>query len=224
MPRESFQFPRIRNFNIISDRRMISLLRGVIRFKAPYHLVLDVNGTGYEVLCTLETYELAPEVGKEYELLTRLIVREDSLTLFGFSRLEERTLFDQIISVSGIGPKTGLNILSSIGSVDLREAIRSSDIPALIGVPGVGRKTAERMIVELRDKFLKEETLTAGAITTGDGGKSQSRADALQALISLGYARPVAEKAIRMVVRDDPASSANTESLVRAALKHAVTS
>jgi Holliday junction DNA helicase RuvA len=216
------------NFNTFSllffDCPMISLLRGVIRFKAPYQLVLDVGGTGYEVLCTLETYERAPAIGKEYEVLTRLIVREDSLTLFGFSRMDERALFDQITSVSGIGPKTGLSILSSIGSDQLREAIRSSDIPALIGVPGVGRKTAERMIVELRDKFLKEETLGGGPVTSVDGSKSQSRADALQALIALGYARPVAEKAIRMVVRDDPASSANTESLVRAALKHAVTS
>jgi Holliday junction DNA helicase RuvA len=196
---------------------MISLLRGTIRVRSPFILVLDVSGIGYEVLCTQEAYDNAPVPGQNYELWTRLIVREDSLTLFGFSSLDERTLFDQIISVSGIGPKTAIAILSSIGAMQLKEAIRSSDIHRLTGIPGIGRKTAERMIVELRDKLLKEEIYAAPSTTDG----SKIRGDALQALMALGYQRAVAEKAIRNVVRDMPESAKSTEALLKAALKEA---
>src|SRR5436305_379523 len=98
---------------------MISLLHGTVRYRSPFTIVLEVAGVGYEVLCTQEAFERVPNIGKEAELWTRLIVREDSMTLFGFASMEERTLFDQIISVSGIGPKTGIAILSGIGSEPL---------------------------------------------------------------------------------------------------------
>lgn len=195
---------------------MISLLRGNLRSRIPYTLVIEAHGVGYEILCTQEAFERSPTVGVEYELATRLIVREDSMTLFGFASGEERTLFDQILGVSGIGPKTAIGILSAIGSDDLREAIRSSDVRRLTGVPNVGKKTAERLIVELRDKLLKEESSEAFA---GAASTAGIRADALQALLALGYQRQAAEKSIRNVLRDTPASGTSTEALVKAALK-----
>jgi holliday junction DNA helicase RuvA len=195
---------------------MISLLRGIVRSRSPYSLVIEAGGVGYEVLCTQEAYDRSPAESGEYEVWTRLIVREDSMTLFGFASIRERALFDLLVAISGIGPKTAIAILSSVGETDLREAIRSSDVHRLIGIPGIGRKTAERLIVELRDKLLKEE-LYAAPSTDG----SKVRNDALQALLALGYQRNAAEKAIRDVVRDQPEMATNVAKLIKAALKEA---
>src|SRR5438105_14877615 len=101
---------------------MISLLRGTVRHRSALTLVIEAGGVGYELLCTQEAFERAPVVGEEYEIWTRLIVREDSMTLFGFASIEERALFDQVVSVSGIGPKTAISILSGVGASHLREA------------------------------------------------------------------------------------------------------
>jgi Holliday junction DNA helicase RuvA len=195
---------------------MIALLRGKLRFRTPYTLVIEAGGVGYEVLCTQEAYDRAVIIGKEYEIWTRLVVREDSMTLFGFASLAERALFDQLVAISGIGPKSAIAILSGIGEAPLREAIRASDVHRLIGIPGIGRKTAERLIVELRDKLLKEEIYSA---PSEGGGKVRN--DALQALLALGYQRNAAEKAIRDVVRDQPEMAANVEKLIKTALKEA---
>ncbi len=195
---------------------MISLIRGKLHFRAPYTLIIEAGGVGYEVLCTQEVYDRAAVIGEEYEIWTRLVVREDSMTLFGFATLAERALFDQLVAISGIGPKSAIAILSGIGEAPLREAIRASDVHRLIGIPGIGRKTAERLIVELRDKLLKEEIYT---VPTEGGGKVRN--DALQALLALGYQRNAAEKAIRDVVRDQPEMAANVEKLIKAALKDA---
>ena len=201
---------------------MIALLRGKVRARSPFLIVLDVAGIGYEIHCTQEAYERAPAMDVEYELWTRLIVREDSMTLFGFASLTERALFDQIVAVSGIGPKTAIAILSGIGAEPLREAIRSSDIHRLIGIPGIGRKTAERMIVELRDKLLKEEIASPATDGHADSSSSaKTRNDALQALLALGYQRAIAEKAIRSVLRDAPDSARTAEALIKAALREA---
>src|SRR5580693_4364122 len=129
---------------------MISLIRGKLHFRSPYTLVIEASGVGYEVLCTQEAYDRTAVIGDEYELWTRLVVREDSMTLFGFASPAERALFDQLVAISGIGPKSAIAILSGIGEAPLREAIRASDVHRLIGIPGIGRKTAERLIVELR--------------------------------------------------------------------------
>jgi Holliday junction DNA helicase RuvA len=193
---------------------MISLIRGKLHFRSPYTLVIEASGVGYEVLCTQEAYDRVAVIGEGYEIWTRLVVREDSMTLFGFASLAERALFDQLVAISGIGPKSAIAILSGIGEAPLREAIRASDVHRLIGIPGIGRKTAERLIVELRDKLLKEEIYTT---PTEGGGKVRN--DALQALLALGYQRNAAEKAIRDVVRDQPEMLANVEKLIKAALK-----
>ncbi len=139
------------------------------------------------------------------------------MTLFGFASLEERALFDQLIAISGIGPKTAIGILSGIGEEALREAIRSSDVGRLVGIPGIGRKTAERLIVELRDKLLKEELASSESSPS-----NKARTDALQALLALGYQRTVAEKTIRDVLRDQPDSGTNAERLIKAALKNSI--
>jgi Holliday junction DNA helicase RuvA len=194
---------------------MISLLRGTVRHRAFLTIVLDVAGVGYEVFCTQEAFALAPVEG-ECEIWTRLIVREDSMTLFGFASLDERSLFDQIIGVSGIGPKTAIGILSGIGAQPLKEAIASGDTGRLVGIPGIGRKTAERLVVELRDKLLKEE-FTAPVSGTSSSGKVRS--DALQALVALGYQRTAAEKAIREALAEDAETGKSLEALIKAALK-----
>ena len=196
---------------------MIAHLRGKLLSKIPFEIVLDCGGVGYDVLCTQEAYGKAPSVGGEYSVFTRLIVREDSQTLYGFASIEERELFERIIGVSGIGPKTGLAIVSALGAENLKEAIRSSSIHTLTTIPGVGRKTAERMIVELRDRFVKEEI--TGGITVD--GAPKARQEALAALVALGYARADAEKAIREVLRETPEAGVKVETLIKAALKQA---
>jgi holliday junction DNA helicase RuvA len=202
---------------------MISLLRGVVRHKTPFIITLDVAGVGYEVYCTQEAYEKAPVIDNDYQLHTRLIVREDSMTLFGFSSIDERTLFDQLISVSGIGPRTGQGMLTGMTSTQLRDAIRANNLSALTGIPGVGKKTAERLVLELRDKILKEDFVAPQGI--GESvDRSNIRSEALQALVALGYQRAVAEKAIRLVLRDRADEGQTTERLIKAALKEAIAS
>lgn len=143
------------------------------------------------------------------------------MTLFGFASIEERALFDQLISVSGIGPRTGHGILSGLSANQLRDAIRTNNLSALTGIPGVGKKTAERLVLELRDKILKDD-LASPVTSSESGDRTQVRVEALQALMALGYKREAAEKAIRLVLRDRPLESDTTEKLIKAALKEAM--
>ena len=197
---------------------MIAQIRGSLLSKEPFTLIIDAGGIGYEIFCTQEAYEHAPSIGNEYQVFTRFIVREDSQALYGFATQDERKLFDQITSVSGIGPKTGLAIVSSLGAKALKEAIRTKDLIALTGIPGVGKKTAERLIVELRDRLLKEEVFS---VETGsaDSSSAKIRQEALAALVALGYNRGDAEKAIRTIIRDQPLEAEKVEQLIKAALK-----
>jgi Holliday junction DNA helicase RuvA len=197
---------------------MIGHIRGILTSKEPFTLVIEAHGIGYDIFCTQESYEKAPSEGKEYQVFTRLIVREDSQTLYGFASKDERILFDQVISVSGIGPKTGLAIVSSLGAAALKEAIRTKDLIALTGIPGVGKKTAERLVVELRDKLLKEEVFETET-GSSDSSSVKIRQEALAALVALGYNRGDAEKAIRTVIKEQPEESNKVERLIKAALK-----
>jgi Holliday junction DNA helicase RuvA len=197
---------------------MISHINGELVHKEPFRLTIESAGVGYEVLCTQAAYNDAPLAGKRYMVYTRLIIREDSHTLYGFSSTDERQIFDQVISVSGIGPKTGLAIVSAIGVHDLKEALRTSDVIALKGIPGVGKKTAERLIVELRDKLLKDEFITISN-STADGGTAQVRHEALSALMALGYSRADGEKAIRTVMKNDPEAAKKLDLLLKSALR-----
>jgi holliday junction DNA helicase RuvA len=197
---------------------MISHISGELVHKEPFRLTIEASGVGYEILCTQAAYNDAPLAGNTYRVFTRLIVREDSHTLYGFRSTEERAIFDEVISVSGIGPKTGLTIVSALGANELKEAIRTGDLIALKGIPGVGKKTAERLIVELRDKLLKDE-FTPESISTGNNDSASIRHEALSALMALGYSRADGEKAIRNVIKNDAEAAKKVDTLLKAALR-----
>lgn len=198
---------------------MIAFLRGTILDKQPQRLVLDVNGVGYEVLVPLSTYFDAAEPGSAtvVTLHVHTHVREDALQLFGFASKLELDLFTRLIGISGIGPKLALAVLSGIEPAELVRAVRAQDIVRLTSIPGVGKKTAERIGLELKDRLPASlgaaDPAGPAALSPGD----QVRADLLAALATLGYPRPPAERAADTVLRD---GSAHTlESALRAALR-----
>ncbi len=175
---------------------MIARLSGSLYSKEPNRLIVDVNGVGYEVLIPLSTFYEIGEVHSPVQLLIHTHVREDTLVLYGFKTPKEKQMFEQLTSISGIGPKLGIGILSGMSVDELVPAIRSSNLARLTAIPGVGRKTAERLIVELRDKVSKIETLSAGS----EGpplAKSAQEEDVISALLNLGYSKPQAEKALQ---------------------------
>lgn len=198
---------------------MIAQLTGTLAVKSGMDVVIDCGGVGYAVSVPLSTAERLPAVGERATVLTILAVREDAMQLFGFLTGGERDAFTLITNISGIGGRTALGILSAMSLADLRSAILRNDLVALQRLPGVGKKTAERLVVELRDKVV---TLAAD---TGTGDTtlppSQHAEEALAALQSLGFSRTAAEKAIKAVLSADPASaSASSETLIRLALRH----
>ncbi|MDH4070612.1 MAG: Holliday junction branch migration protein RuvA [Ignavibacteria bacterium] len=190
---------------------MIRVLTGKLVSKSPAEVCLDVGGVGYLLNIPLSTFDQLPEPGAETILQTHLHVREDALQLFGFHTTDELGMFRLLISVSGIGPRLALGILSGTSVTSLRDNLTSGHIPALTAVPGIGKKLAERMVMELRDK--------TGTPTGGDSQQpdplTNVRAEAVLALLSLGYSRPAAEKAVRSVQE----SNATAEDLVKAALR-----
>ncbi len=192
---------------------MIGSLRGRIASKAPPQLTLEVGGVGYEVEAPLSTFFHLPAVGAEVHLLTHLVVREDAHVLYGFATEEERRLFRSLIKVSGVGPKIALALLSGISVSDFHACIQSQDTAALTRVPGIGRKTAERLIVEMRDRLTAPELAGQGL-----GGAVSPEAEAYDALVALGY-RPA--EATRLLKAAGPGTQ-STEELIRRALKGAV--
>ena len=195
---------------------MIEYLTGTLIEKTPTKAVISAAGVGYGTLISLATYEALPEVGREASLFTYLSVREDALTLFGFSTPAERDLFLLLTSVNGVGPKIAIGILSSSGVDVLRETIGGGNAAALTRLPGIGRKIAERVALELRDKIGAVGGGAAGAAR----GTAQVRDEALAALVALGYNRGAAEKALRSALKDGPQVEANVETLIKSALKH----
>ncbi|HEX7071294.1 MAG TPA: Holliday junction branch migration protein RuvA [Rhodothermales bacterium] len=199
---------------------MIAFLRGRVAEKKPAEVIVDVNGVGYRAFIPTSTYERLPAVGEEVHLLTHHHVREDAENLFGFMTAAERTAFETMLGVTGVGPKLALAALSAMSPTDLRRHVVAGEIAFLTGIPGVGRKTAERMIVELRDRFAALDGLsdlgTAGSATTP--GDSAARADALAALEQLGFTRAAGEKALRSVLKKYP-DAVTADELVRRALR-----
>jgi Holliday junction DNA helicase RuvA len=194
---------------------MIGHLRGRIFDKRPNQAVLDVGGVGYEVFIPLSTFYALGELHQEVNLLIHTHVREDQLALYGFVTAREKQLFELLLSASGVGPVLALKILSGMSVEELLPAIRSGDLARLTTIPGVGRKTAERIVVELRDKMAAMEAPEVRPVT--QPGKTQTDADVISALTNLGYDPRVAEKA----VEDARAAGADSgfESLLRAALQ-----
>lgn len=198
---------------------MIASLNGTLVAKSPTEVLVDVHGVGYAVSVSLTTYESLGSPGTPVHLLTYLHVREDLLQLFGFSTEEERFLFRLLIGVSGIGPKIAQGILSGVSVAQLKEHIVSGNTAALVSLPNIGRKTAERLVVELRDRLQKTAVGQGEEIPVSDRA-ARNRAEALLALTSLGFNRASAEKAIRTVLLAEQGSDLPVEELIKRALRH----
>lgn len=198
---------------------MITFLHGKLVEALPTQVVVDVNGVGYEVLIPLSSFDKLPQPGNEVKLLTQLIVREDAHVLYGFATLAERDLFRLLVnSVSGIGPKTALNVLSGMNPVAFRGAVANGDVKALSQISGVGKKTAERIVVELRDKIGAAGAWEASSAQRALSPADQKINDAVLALMALGFRQIEAHDAVRAAQTLLGPQTA-VEDLVRAALK-----
>ncbi|HEV8318810.1 MAG TPA: Holliday junction branch migration protein RuvA [Vicinamibacterales bacterium] len=174
---------------------MIAFLRGRIIDKHPNRLIVDVHGVGYEVHVPLSTYYEIGEEGAEVSLRVHTHVREDALQLYGFLSVLEKEVFERLIAISGIGPKLAVAVLSGIAPAELVGAIERSDIARLTAIPGVGRKTAERIVLELRDRLHHLVVVSAAGVAEA-APADRLRDDLVSALLNLGYHRPLAEKAV----------------------------
>jgi len=186
---------------------VIAQISGTLAQKVPGEIVVDVVGVGYQIFIPLNVFYRLPEIGAPVSLQIHTHVRDDALQLFGFQDLAEKQIFLLLISVSGIGPKLAVNILSGIPAEELARALKVGDQPRLVAIPGVGRKLAERMIVELKDKLATLST--AGVESPKPEIGSQVMQDAVSALVNLGYKRPEAEKTVREVLRSGDRSLEN---------------
>jgi holliday junction DNA helicase RuvA len=199
---------------------MIGTLTGVLAAKSPPHLLLEVGGIGYEVEAPMSTFYSLPAIGERTRLLTHLVVREDAHVLYGFATSEERALFRNLLKVSGVGPRIALAILSGGTAATFAHAVRERDAAALTRIPGVGRKIAERLIVEMRDRLELADAVPADGVAGGGAVVHGAEAEAYGALVSLGY-KPV--EATRLLKAVGAASAGlSTEELIRRALQSAV--
>lgn len=198
---------------------MIGRLRGILLEKIPPRLLLDVNGVGYEIEAPMFTFYRLPDIGQETLLHTHLIVREDAHLLYGFAQEQERTLFRHLIKVSAVGPKLALAILSGIEPQDFVALIMRNDSTSLIKIPGIGKKTAERLVIEMRDR-LKDWKLPNPVIGVNLSTQSTDLAaeEAINALIALGYKPNEARQAINFIEKDHSSS----EELIRHALQNMI--
>jgi len=197
---------------------MIGFLRGSLHEKQAPQVVIDVNGVGYVVETPMSSFFDLPAMGEQVMLRTHLVVREDAHILYGFLTEQERALFRSLIKVNGVGPKVALAILSGVSVDDFCSWISDDNVAALVRIPGIGKKTAERLVLDMRDR-LPEQTAGSAGVTAGLMAKSLSPIDeAISALVALGYKQQDAEKRVRAVADDD----ANSEQLIRSALQSAI--
>jgi Holliday junction DNA helicase RuvA len=180
---------------------VIAHLRGHILDKQPNRIVIDVTGVGYEVFVPLSTFYDLGDVGDNVSLRTHTHVREDAILLYGFATELEQQLFERLIGVSGIGPKVALSVLSGIEPPELVRAIERGDLARLTAIPGVGKKTSERIVLELKDRLPRA---VAAAIEPAAAAAPSMRDDVLSALVNLGYHRPLAEKAVDAAMKAAP--------------------
>lgn len=190
---------------------MIAKVRGILDHKAPGEVIVDVGGVGYQLFTALSVFYRLPEVGQPVTLLVHTHVREDALQLFGFYDPAEKQAFLLLTGVSGIGPRLALNILSGMAAGELLDALREGDVARLVSIPGVGKRLADRMIVELRDRI--EALPDAAPEASADPGV---RGDALSALVNLGYRRSDAERAVRQVLGN---GASELETVLKEALR-----
>ena len=182
---------------------MIAFLRGRVLDKQPNRIIVDVQGVGYELHVPLSTYYDIGEEGSEVSVRVYTHVREDALQLFGFLTELERQLFERLISINGIGPKLAIAVLSGLDPRELVAAVQRGDVARLVSIPGVGKKTAERIVLELRDR-LQQLAVPVMASTPASPGADRLRIDLVSALQNLGYHRPQAEKAVESTLASSP--------------------
>lgn len=195
---------------------MFAHLDGKVAEKRQGELVLDVNGIGFQVVCSNQTVAAAPAIGERMLCYTQLNVREDAVDLFGFATREERVMFGRLCTVNGVGPRSALAILSCLNLRDLSIALVTGDVDALSRAPGVGKKTAQRLVLELRDKVEQADVGDAGAAVLAAGVANDAVQEAISALLALGYSNLEAQKAIARV----RGQAETTDALVLLALKN----
>ena len=193
---------------------MISYLEGRLEAKSPTQIVLEVNGVGWLVRIPLSTYERVGEIGERVKLLTHLHLRQDVVQLYGFSTQEERSLFESLIGISGIGPKLAQGILSGIRVDDFQRYVAEGDVDSLVRIPGVGRKTAQRIVVELKERFERREL-----VESLPEEQKQPEEEAILALLSLGYKQGQAKRALEKAL-NQAKGPISLEKLIREALKY----
>ncbi|HMO82457.1 MAG TPA: Holliday junction branch migration protein RuvA [Pyrinomonadaceae bacterium] len=199
---------------------MIALLSGKLLEKNANSAIIDVGGVGYEVTIPLSTFYELGEVGNEVQLRIYTHVREDAIQLFGFKTARERDLYLKLISVQGVGARSGITMLSGMGADEIIAAVRTDNVAKLTAIPGVGRKTAERLVVELRDKvgdLVPDVSPGAGTLSVQTSGVEAVFDDALSALVNLGYQKNAAEKALQQSLKEG--TEPNVQKLLRAALQ-----
>lgn len=202
---------------------MIGFVRGKLVAKTPPWLTIDVQGVGYELEAPMTTFYSLPAIGEEVTLQTHLVVREDAHALFGFATLADRLLFRALIKVNGVGPKLALTLLSGLTAEAFQQCIENDDIQALVKLPGVGKKTAERLLIEMRDRL---PNLNANVSVSGQAQTSaqpmtapqNAKQEAISALCSLGYKPPDAAKMVQAIEPQDK----SCEDIIRLALQRAV--
>ena len=198
---------------------MIGQIRGILIEKKPPEILVDVGGLSYELQIPMSTVYQLPEVGSELRLHTHFVVREDAQLLYGFYDLKDKTLFRALIRVNGVGPKMALAILSGMAADEFARTVRENDVAAMTRLPGIGRKTAERLIVEMRDRLTEWDDAEAMAALPGATQSTSAMGkEAETALIALGYKPQQAARSVAIVLKSDP-EVPDSESLIRLALK-----
>lgn len=197
---------------------MIARIKGILVEKNTSELIIDCNGVGYLLFVSVRTSEKMPAINNEVALFTRMIVKEDAIDLYGFAEKAEKAAFLKLISVSKIGPKTALGILSATSIAELQSFIVSANHKALSKLPGIGLKTAERIVVELKDKF--SDIVIEGDVQTY--GNYDVTQEALSALIALGYNKIKAEKFVNLAVKETNGQEQRVEKIIKLALKYAI--
>lgn len=198
---------------------MFAYLKGTLTLKAPTQIVVDVGGVGYEISIPLSTFSALPEKGQPVMIVTHVHIREDAHQIFGFFTEDEKSLFRLLLTVSGIGPKMALTVLSGVPLTDLKRAIIHEDLALLTSISGIGRKTAERIIIELREKVLLEDKSSQRKQTDGGGQEEIFFQDTVLALVSLGYKKQDAQDAVRKTITSSKGKVLTVDELLRAALK-----
>jgi Holliday junction DNA helicase RuvA len=196
---------------------MIAYVNGTVVYKDPAFAIIDVNGLGYEVRISLQTYTSLPELGERCKLVTFLNIREDAHILYGFWGNDEKKLFLDLIGISGVGPSTALVMLSSFSASEIRQGIIDEDLRLIQSIKGIGSKTAQRVILELKDKIRKEDMLSTG-IKTPENSSGTIKSEALAALVTLGIPKATAEKSLDAIIKRE-GHAVTVENLIKLALR-----